>query len=132
MAEVVSWSSTGVSGLWAQEGQPQQNWKLTERDSLPCRSPTFIPGIPAMGWQGAGGRHRGRTCLGTGSQVGLCHFPGCQYGRVTTLNNQIRCQHRWSRSPRTMMPIKSLEQKYDPVQGREGEKGSPQFVSLEA
>lgn len=60
--------------------------------------------------------------LGTGKQVRLCHFFGCQRGRVTTLNNQIRYQHRWSQSPRTMMPMKSLEQKYHPGKKREKDK----------
>lgn len=50
----------------------------------------------------------------TGSQVGLCHVPGCQCQRVTTLDNQIRHQHTWSQSPSAMIPIKSLAQKYHP------------------
>lgn len=63
----------------------------------------------------------------TGSGVGLCHSPECQCGRVTMLNNQIRHQHRWSQSPSTMKPIKSLAQKYHPGQEREG---NPRLVRL--
>lgn len=62
----------------------------------------------------------------TGSQVRLCHFPGCQCRRGTVLSDQMRHQRRWSRSPSTMTPIKSLAQKYHP--GREREKGNPRFV----
>lgn len=64
--------------------------------------------------------HRGNTDC-NGKSGGLCHFPGCQCGRVTTLNNQIRRQHMWSQSPSTMMPIKSLAQKYHPGKEREGQ-----------